>query len=163
MELCLFRFKSGVLPVVVVYKYSVPYVNVKKEFDKIIQSISEDFCNIYNEAFQAEQLGLLQICGVGYRKALEFLIKDYLIMLTPTNQENIKMKLLGKCISEDIQSGNIKEIAKRATWLGNDETHYVKKWEQKDLKDLKRLLNITVYWIKVEEESREAIQDMPSN
>ena len=147
----------------VVYKRSVPNVNVKKEFDKIVQSISENFCDIYNEAFQAEQSGLLQICGVGYRKALEFLIKDYLIALTPTNQENIKKKFLGQCISEDIQSENIREIARRATWLGNDETHYVRIWEQKDLKDLKRLIDITVYWMEAEEKTKEAIRDMPSN
>ncbi|MUL39442.1 DUF4145 domain-containing protein [Gloeocapsopsis dulcis] len=146
-----------------VYLVSVPNIHVKKEFDQTIQGISENFCNIYNEAFQAEQSELLQICGVGYRKALEFLIKDYLIALTPTNQENIKKKFLGKCISEDIQSENIREIARRATWLGNDETHYVRIWEQKDLKDLKRLIDITVYWIEAEEKTKEAIRDMPSN
>lgn len=146
-----------------VYLCSGPNTKVKKEFDQTIKGISESFCNIWNEAFQAEQSGLLQICGVGYRKALEFLIKDYLIALTPTNQENIKKKFLGKCISEDIQSENIREIARRATWIGNDETHYVRIWEQKDLKDLKRLIDITVYWIEAEEKTKEAIRDMPSN
>lgn len=38
-------------------------------------------------------------------------------------------------------------MAERATWLGNDETHYVRKWENKDLKDLKNLIDLTVYFI----------------
>jgi hypothetical protein len=42
-----------------------------------LKTISTDFAAIYNEAHKAEQLGLALVCGPGYRKALEFLIKDY--------------------------------------------------------------------------------------
>lgn len=146
-----------------VYRCSGPTSMVKKDFDQFIQNISENFCDIYNEAFQAEQLGLLQVCGVGYRKALEFLIKDYLISLNLNDEEKIKKKSLGGCISEDVKSENIREVAKRATWLGNDETHYVRRWENKDLKDLKRLIDITIFWIEAEETTKETIRDMPSN
>ena len=38
-------------------------------------------------------------------------------------------------------------MLKRAVWLGNDETHYVRKWEDKDISDLKRLIKLTVNWI----------------
>ncbi|MBP2259149.1 hypothetical protein [Virgibacillus alimentarius] len=38
-------------------------------------------------------------------------------------------------------------MAERATWLGNDETHYVRQWENKDLQDLKNLIDLTVYFI----------------
>jgi len=34
---------------------------------------------------------------------------------------------------------NVKAVANRATWLGNDETHYEKKYEQLDIKHLKEL------------------------
>lgn len=44
----------------------------------------------------------------------------------------------------------MKEIAKRAAWLGNDETHYVRKWETKDVKDLKNLIEISIHWIDME-------------
>ena len=37
-----------------------------------------------------------------------------------------------------------KSVAKRATWLGNDETHYYRKWEDKDLRDLTNLLRLTI-------------------
>ena len=32
-------------------------------------------------------------------------------------------------------------------WLGNDETHYVRKWEEKDIRDLKILIRLTESWI----------------
>lgn len=42
---------------------------------------------------------------------------------------------------------NLKACAKRAAWLGNDETHYVKKWENRDIHDLKILIKLTCGWI----------------
>jgi hypothetical protein len=47
-----------------------------RTFDAPIQKVSPTFCEIYDEASAAESESLTQICGVGYRKALEYLIKD---------------------------------------------------------------------------------------
>jgi hypothetical protein len=60
-----------------------------------------------------------------------------------------------------IKSEQIKGIAKRAAWLGNDETHYVRKWEDKDLNDLKKLITLTLHWIEIETLTEEVIADMP--
>lgn len=49
----------------------------KRTFSNIISELSPNFCEIYNQAYIAEQTNLMQICGTGYRKSLEFLIKDY--------------------------------------------------------------------------------------
>lgn len=73
-----------------------------------------------------------------------------MINKSPEKKEAIKIKFLGKCIKEDIQNVNLKEIAERATWLGNDETHYVRQWESKDISDLKVLINISLHWIDME-------------
>lgn len=115
-----------------------------------IETLSPQFTKIYNEAYFAEQNKLLEICGVGYRKALEFLIKDYLIKKFPDKEEEIKSTLLGKCIKDFVQDTRIKETSKRAVWLGNDHTHYVKKWESKDLSDLKLLIKLSVNWVESE-------------
>jgi hypothetical protein len=87
---------------------------------------------------------------MGYRKALEFLVKDYLKIKLPGSTIDIEKKLLGKCIDELIDNPNIKAMAKRAAWLGNDETHYTRKWEDKDISDLKKLIKLTVHWIVLE-------------
>lgn len=58
---------------------------LKRTFSNIISELSPNFCEIYNQAYIAEQTNLMQICGTGYRKSLEFLIKDYLISITPVD------------------------------------------------------------------------------
>jgi len=134
-----------------------------------ISKVSPDFSSIYEEAYKAEQYGLLLVAGPGYRKALEFLIKDYIIgQLTETDaaklaveKAKVEKTLLGICIKDYVKSEQIKEIARRAAWLGNDETHYVRKWEDKDLKDLKKLISLTLHWIEVETLTLEVIADMP--
>ena len=131
-------------------------------FSEIINNISPSFVGIYNQAYHAEQVNLDQICGVGYRKALEFLIKDYLISKEDDAQiiENIKTKFLANCIQENVQNDNIKNVAKRAVWLGNDETHYVRKWADKDVNNLQQLIDLTVRWIENEVETERVLQEM---
>jgi hypothetical protein len=134
-----------------------------------ITAISPDFCGIFDEAHKAEQLGLKLVAGPGYRKALEFLVKDY-ILSQSTEGDNekkaahkaaVEKMLLGACIETYVKSEQIKKIAKRAAWLGNDETHYVRKWEGKDLEDLKKLISLTLHWIEIEKLTADVIKDMP--
>ena len=137
----------------------------QKQFSEIIKGISPVFVDIFNQSFHAEQVNLDQICGVGYRKALEFLIKDYLLnCISKENKEQIeeiKTKKLGRCISEYVSNDKIKAVAQRAVWLGNDETHYVRKWTEKDVSHLKGLIDLTVRWIESEVETQQLLKDMP--
>ena len=71
-----------------------PIELASKEFSEHVQEISANFCCIYNEAHEAEQLGLTQICGVGYRRALEFLIKDCLVSIRPDEKVRVKTVLV---------------------------------------------------------------------
>ncbi len=134
---------------------------MNKEFSDSIESVSKNFITIYNQSFYAEQHDLLEICGVGYRKSLEFLIKEYLILNKPNEKDNIEKKLLGKCIADYIDDARIKSVSKRAVWLGNDETHFIRKWEGQDLKDLKRLIELTVHWIEMESLTKSFEFEMP--
>lgn len=140
---------------------SLGYVK-QRFFSEIVEGVSENFIEIYNQAYSAEQYHLNQISGVGYRKALEFLIKDYCILKDPEKSDKIKSKLLGSVIVDHIGNENIKNVASRAVWLGNDETHYVRRWEEKNVQDLKKLIDITVHWIEMEEETARLISDMPA-
>jgi hypothetical protein len=53
-----------------------PKKSKSKEFSAEILKVSEAFVKIYYQAAEAEAAELTEICGVGYRKALEFLIKE---------------------------------------------------------------------------------------
>ena len=130
-------------------------------FGKEIVNLSPLFVKIFNESFTAEQLGLLEISGIGFRKSLEFLIKDFLIYQHPEMKEKIEKMFLGKCIAELVEDTRVKETAKRAVWLGNDHTHYIKIWEDKDLSDLKKLIKLTVNWVESEILTSELKESMP--
>ena len=65
------------------------------------------------------------------------------------------------CIKEYVDNDNIKKVAERAAWLGNDETHYVRKWEEKDVQDLKGLIRLTIWWIEQTTETVKLLEEMP--
>lgn len=132
-----------------------------KTFPSEITQISNSFAKIYNQSKQAEEIALDQIAGAGYRKALEFLIKDYLIFLFPNEKEKFIKKWLGNCIKEDIKDEYIKKCADRAVWLGNDETHYYRKWKTKDIDDLKKYINLVMDWITLRIRTKKSVEDMP--
>ena len=117
------------------------------DFPPTIPATSPTFVEIYNQSIEAEGAGLDQLVGIGLRKALEFLIKDYCVIEAPDQEDAIRSSTLASCISKFVTDTNVKECAKRAVWLGNDETHYVRKWESKDIRDLKVLVKLTVNWI----------------
>lgn len=143
-------------------EFVFPFIRDEKLFGEIIQEISPNFIKIYNEAFFAEQNNLLLIAGPGYRKALEFLIKDYVKSIGEKDDHNkIENTPLGRVIKDYIDNDKIKEMAKRAVWLGNDETHYLRKWDDKNLGSLKILLELTIRWIESVELSRKFKEDMP--
>jgi hypothetical protein len=96
-------------------------------FSSVIHTISPSFETIYNEALIAQKHGLLNICGGGYRKALEFLVYDYVIYKNPTESEAIKkMGQLANVVETYIDDKNLKTHLMAAAWLGNDTIHYEK-------------------------------------
>lgn len=115
-------------------------------FTDLVEKLSPGFVEIFNQAKNAEESKLDKIAGMGYRKALEFLIKDYLIMKDSGKADSVKKSMLGTCI-QGIDNTRIKDLAERATWLGNDETHYTRHWVDKDLNDLKALIRLVVHHI----------------
>lgn len=118
-----------------------------EKFDENIEKISPQFVKIYNQALQAETIGLDEIAGLGYRKSVEFLIKDYAIYKNPEKEEEIKNTWMKVCIEKYIDNDNIKLLAERSDWIGNDEAHYVRKQEDRDIKDMKKFIKAMVYFI----------------
>ena len=142
------------------YRSSAPITPTHHSFPDVIQAISPTFCQIFNQVEHAEAQQLDQLVGIGLRKALEFLVKDFAQSEHPEKAEAIQKSLLGPCIEKYLDDQNIKQCAKRAAWLGNDETHYVRKWENKDIQDLKLLVRLTVNWLENLLLTKKYIQDM---
>jgi hypothetical protein len=89
------------------------------------------------------------------------LIKDYAKSLTPEKGKDIEKKFAGAVVDEYIADKRIQAAAKRALWLGNDETHYLKKWESHDIEDLIVLIKLTTDWIDIEQLSKKYVREMP--
>ncbi|MCD8354393.1 MAG: hypothetical protein LUC47_08795 [Clostridiales bacterium] len=118
-----------------------------KKFDARIEALSPRFVKIYNQALEAETSELDEIAGLGYRKATEFLIKDFCIHRNPTEKDKIRTMPLSACIKSYIDSPDIQTLATRTAWLGNDEAHYVRKHIDKDVQDMKSFIEATAYFI----------------
>lgn len=132
------------------FQSSWPQRPEKVNLPEEIGSISPKFVEIYNQAITAESYGLDEIAGGGFRKSLEFLIKDYCCSKSPENIENIQKKFLGNVIKEDIDNPRLQSVAEKATWLGNDHSHYIRKFVNEDLLSMKNFIKATVHWIEME-------------
>ena len=126
---------------------SAPTHFVEHIFSDNLQKLSPQFVKTYNESLQAEGLGLSSICGMGYRKSLEFLVKDYVISKNPSKESEIQKISLSQCINAYITDDRLKTLAKASTWLGNDQTHYVQKHSSHGIKELKQFINAFVTFI----------------
>jgi hypothetical protein len=124
-----------------------PKIYKSPEISEGIADLSPNFVKILNQAAQAESNNLNEICGLGYRKAVEFLVKDYCIQKNPKDDKKIRAMLLGQCIADYVNDTNIKACVERATWLGNDEAHYERRWTAHDISDLKMLIKLAQLWI----------------
>ena len=114
------------------------------DFSDEIKEISPSFISIYNDAYVAEQSGCREIVGIGYRRAFEFLIKDYAIKYHQDEESIIKNMPLAKFVEKYAPNDVTKQLLLRATWIGNDFAHYETKHEEIDLNDLKSLIELSV-------------------
>lgn len=139
--------------------HTYPTPTEKTDFTNHIRSLSSKFVEIYQQSERAENDGLTEICGMGYRKALEYLVKDFAIHTHPDQRHEIESpKLtLGQCIDKYIDSQKIKTMAKASSWIGNDETHYTRKHEDYDVQDLKCFIKTTAAFIEYELNFEEAV------
>lgn len=133
----------------------LPEPPVNGSFSTHICTLSPNFVQIYHQAAKAEFFGLEEIAGPGYRKALEFLVKDYLISIELGDQakkDEIAARGLHRCIT-DLNNGRLQAGANAAKLTGNDQSHYVN-IQGNDLGDLRRFIAITIHWLEVELETQ---------
>lgn len=133
--------------------------NIKVELPENIEKVSSSFVEIYSQATVAESEGLDQIAGVGYRKSAEFLIKDYAIRKHPNDEPSIKKKLLGVVIKEYLKEfPRLQQLSTAIAWIGNDETHYIRRHDNKDINDLKRFIKASAQFIAADYDVDEAFE-----
>ena len=116
-----------------------------------IEVLYPDFAKMYCEAASAEARNFSGICGMGFRKALEILVKQYAVKAFPADADTIYKEFLSQTISR-IQNAKIQTLARAATWLGNDQTHLQTIHPEYSVADIKAFIKTLCYHILMEEE-----------
>ena len=129
------------------FQFSAPAFPAEVKFPETIAELSPRFVETFTQAQSAEGMGLTEAAGPTYRKAFEVLLKDYL--LASESKDDAEAAAIRKNPSianliEHYFSGDIASFVKRIAWLGNDETHYSRRWEEHDIRDLTRALQAFV-------------------
>ena len=101
------------------------------------------FIEIYRQAQIAEQYKLFELSGLAYRKAFEFLIKDWLILYNQLDKLRIDKMFLNNLI-ENYLKGDLKIYSERLVWLCNDHAHYTVKFSEYDLSHIKKLFRMII-------------------
>lgn len=121
----------------------------KVSFSNNIMQLSPEFVSLYNQALKAEETEEINgLAGLGFRKSLEFLIKDFLINNQNQDKNTIINMTLGSCMNKLPEP--LQNIAKASVWLANDEVHYFRKNPEYNMEDLKSFIDCLVHFIELE-------------
>ena len=125
-----------------------PSVEYEQFQNKNIAAFSPRFIDLYNQALNAEFCGNIDIAAIGFRASLEVLIKDHAINVLHEDESQVsKMKLIesiSRYLSKDLaNSADVVRI------LGNDYTHYKRKYPEIDFEILKKYMDIFIQQIEV--------------
>lgn len=133
------------------YKFISIYPSFKdRKFDDGIEIVSPRFIKSYHEASKAEFDGNIDLAGCGYRNAMEILIKDFAINCLGEEKKKVINNHLDEAIEKYLPNYKYKNVADVVRILGNDTTHYEKKYEEIDFSVLKQYLDIFIDLIDVE-------------
>lgn len=139
---------------------TIPSLEIEPSiFTDAIKQKFPSFVKIYSQSEEAQNSKLDHLAGMGYRKALEFLVTDYLIEYPVDGVEKEWLTnpdtRLGNKISK-IESKRIQKLAKAISFLGNDETHYTRKHPEYDVNSIKSFIAVLLSEIQNEIDFQEA-------
>lgn len=129
-------------------RYTLPRAPTEPEVPALVAKVSPRFVEVYKQSEAAYSYHLQEVAGGGYRKALEVLVKDFLIA-KDIKDEGTVAKLTFADAIKSLPSEVVKNLAHFTNKLGSDETHYYRKYESKDIDDLRELLDATVTALKL--------------
>lgn len=119
-----------------------PTFEKKPTLPESLSKISPRFVELYNNCYFAEQKGYFELAGSGYRNALEILIKDFAINELHETENEVCKKKLAQAIESYTPNVRLAQSADVVRILGNDYTHYQRRYEDIDFQLLKRYLQI---------------------
>lgn len=113
-----------------------------------IKELSPRFANLYEQSYSAEQNGCIELAGSGYRNSIEILIKDFAINKLKAPENEVCKMSLYEAIGTYLKEVNLETSAADVIRvLGNDYTHYQRKYNDIDFIVVKKYLEIFIQQI----------------
>ena len=123
------------------FKYIEHYPNtIKKLFSNNLKQMSPRFIDLYNQSLTSQSIGNFDLSAIGYRAALEVLIKDYAKDILKRPVEEINDKDLFNSIKDYIPEFTVSADVVRI--LGNDYAHYIQRYDETDF-------HILIHYMKI--------------
>lgn len=116
--------------------------------DEHIENMSPRFIKIYNQALRAKDNRDFDLASIGYRAALEILVKDYAMKELNEPPEKVIHKNLHNSISDYLSENGFINTADVVRILGNDHAHYVCKYPMYDFDILQNYMDIFISLIR---------------
>lgn len=120
-----------------------PQPSFDKYTDNDLEALSPRYVEASQQALNAESRGDIELAAIGYRFALECLVKDYAIKELKQPVDEVKGKALYNSLWDYLSEQ--KELLKSSDVvriLGNDYAHYDRKYPQYDFSVLKQYFEV---------------------
>lgn len=121
----------------------ISYKSSDEQFSQDLKECSPDFTTIFSQLNIAEKHNLNDLLKLGYRKAIEQLVWDYLIKFENKSENSLQKKTF----SARIQLLNLPQtpwLSDLIAWIGNDGAHPYQRHEDLTIEDMKHLSNIVI-------------------
>ena len=120
----------------------------RKRIPPVILEHIPAFKEALRQAEAVEALDYSHAVGPTYRRALEILLYEYILLASPERKEELESaKTLGECINRLIESEVIQNLSTVCAWAGNGLTHVRPDESGLGLSDLKDLLEAIMFFI----------------
>jgi hypothetical protein len=123
-----------------------PRAAVGETLPDAVTAIAPAFVELYGEAREAEARGLHQLAGVGMRRALELLSRDFAAREHPDREEEVRALPAGECIRRFVADPLVRDYAAGLPGLDGDEDPFGGAGEP-DPERLRVLVRLLVNWL----------------
>lgn len=116
--------------------------------DDVLSTCSPQFVALYRQAILAEYHGCLDVAAIGYRAALETLVKDYAVSELGEDASAVNNLTLYKAIGLYLQDGAL-AAADVVRILGNDYAHLSRQYQDIGFETIKQYMDVLIAQIRV--------------
>lgn len=118
------------------FKTIIP-ISERDDMPEVLERVSKRFVEIHKQAFHSESVGDTIVAAIGYRTALEILIKDFAINILEKDETEVRKFSLADSI-EKYMPAEYKNAADVVRIIGNDYTHYINRHNDVDFDTFKK-------------------------